>query len=129
MITVAVAAMGLSHNQTNTSLITESLAKDPPQISETIVIRSIILLTMACLSAITNSWTIWNIHKSRVAKKLSLKNYTAIYLLIFHLCVADLLVTSFCMVGDAIWALTVQWLAGGFMYVKNGFSRSGRQLM
>lgn len=74
-----------------------------------------ILLMMAVLSSIGNSWTIRNIKRSRVASKLSAKNYTAIYLLIFHLCVADLLVTIFCMIGDAIWALTVQWLAGEVM--------------
>lgn len=86
-----------------------------PQLTVNTVIRSSVLVIMSVASVIGNSWTIWNIRKSRVAKKLSNQNYTAIYALITHLCVADLLVASFCMFGDAVWALTVQWLAGEFM--------------
>lgn len=86
-----------------------------PQLTVNTVIRSSVLVIMSIASVIGNSWTIRNIRKSRVAKKLSNQNYTAIYALITHLCVADFLVASFCMFGDAVWALTVQWLAGEFM--------------
>lgn len=34
------------------------------------------------------------------------------YSLILHLSVADLLVTVFCLGGEAIWSYTVAWLAG-----------------
>lgn len=85
-----------------------------PQLTDAALIRSIILFTMALGSIIGNIYTIRNIRKSRVAKKLR-HSCTAIYLLITHLSLADLLVTFFCMIGDAVWGLTVQWLAGDFM--------------
>lgn len=91
------------------------LAPPAPQLTEAAFVRSVILFTMGLGSTIGNTYTIWNIRKSRVAKKLSRNNCTAIYLLITHLSLADLLVTFFCMIGDGIWGLTVQWLAGDFM--------------
>lgn len=87
----------------------------PPQITEGVLIRSSILFTMSLLSGIGNIAVIRSIQKSRVAKKLSLKNYTAIYLLIFHLCVADIFVTILCMTVNAVWSIAVQFLAGNFM--------------
>lgn len=101
----------------NSSNVTELTLASAPQITNSAVIRSIILAIMSFVSAIGNSWTIWNIKESRVAKKLYRQNCTAIYSLITHLSVADLLVALFCMLGDSIWGLTVQWLAGEIMYV------------
>lgn len=88
-----------------------------PQLTSSAVIRSSILGTMSVISVIGNSWTILNIHESRVAKKLSHQNCTAIYRLIAHLSMADLLVSFFCMAVDSVWLLTVQWIAGDFMWV------------
>ncbi|XP_055347560.1 gonadotropin-releasing hormone receptor-like [Paramacrobiotus metropolitanus] len=38
-----------------------------------------------------------------------------VYFLLFQLAIADLLVAVLCMVGDAIWNITLQWLAGDFL--------------
>lgn len=105
----------ITTSDNNTGAILLSTLAPPPELTNSVVIRSSILFTMSLLSAIGNFAVIRSIQKSRVAKKLSLKNYTAIYLLIFHLCVADILVSSLCMAGNAIWGVTVQFLAGNFM--------------
>lgn len=94
---------------------TTSPPEAAPQRTEGALVRVIVLLLMAILSTIGNVWTIWNIQKSRVAKKLTRQNCTAIYLLITHLSIADLLVTGFCMIGESVWSYTVQWLAGEFL--------------
>lgn len=86
-----------------------------PQLTSSAVIQSCVLAVMSLASVYGNIWTIRNIQKSRVAKKLHLQNFTAIYSLITHLSVADLLVALFCMVGNAVWRLTVQFLAGDVM--------------
>ncbi|XP_045450335.1 gonadotropin-releasing hormone receptor-like [Melitaea cinxia] len=39
-------------------------------------------------------------------------SWTAIYSLIYQLSIADLLVTIFCIAGEAGWSFTVQWYAG-----------------
>lgn len=102
--------MSISETATNSSI-----PRPAPELTTSVVIRSCTLIVMSLASAFGNIWTIRNIQKSRVAKKLQNQNYTAIYSLITHLSVADLLVTLFCMVGDAIWGLTVQFLAGDIM--------------
>lgn len=86
-----------------------------PVLTSAAAIRSSVLAIMSVASVIGNSWTICNIRKSRVAQKLFRQNCTAIYTLISHLSWADLLVSAFCMMGDSVWGLTVQWLAGDFM--------------
>lgn len=81
-----------------------------PQLSDNSVIKIYILLTMAVLSLIGNISTIWNIWKRRQHRRQP-NSSSAVYILIFHLSIADILVTGFCIVGEAFWHYTVEWLA------------------
>ncbi|XP_017489711.1 PREDICTED: gonadotropin-releasing hormone receptor-like, partial [Rhagoletis zephyria] len=75
------------------------------------MIKVYVLAVMAVLSFFGNLLTMWNIYKTRIRRRSSRHTWSAIYSLIFHLSIADLLVTGFCIVGEAAWFYTVQWLA------------------
>lgn len=77
-----------------------------PKLTQGAYLKAIILGVMAILSLIGNAATIWSITKNRRKRH----GCSAIYILILHLSVADLLVTVFCIGGEAIWSYTVAWL-------------------
>ncbi|XP_012222605.1 gonadotropin-releasing hormone receptor [Linepithema humile] len=79
-----------------------------PKLTKEVYLRVIILAVMSILSLVCNLATIYSIRKNRRKQR----SYSAIYTLILHLSVADLLVTIFCMAGDAIWSYNVAWLWG-----------------
>ncbi|XP_055605204.1 cardioacceleratory peptide receptor [Uranotaenia lowii] len=83
-----------------------------PTLYKSAVIRVIVLSAMALVSLLGNIATMWNIRKNRKFRRLARHNWSAIYSLIFHLSIADLLVTVFCMIGEAAWSYTVEWVAG-----------------
>lgn len=83
-----------------------------PQLTDKIIIKVIVLSLMGIFSLIGNAATIWNIRKNRASRRALRHSCSAIYALLLHLSVADILVTFFCIIGEAIWSYTVQWLAG-----------------
>uniref|UniRef100_A0A182K2D5 G-protein coupled receptors family 1 profile domain-containing protein n=1 Tax=Anopheles christyi TaxID=43041 RepID=A0A182K2D5_9DIPT len=83
-----------------------------PTLSKSGVIRVIVLSAMAIVSLLGNVATMWNIQKNRKSRRVTRHNWSAIYSLIFHLSIADVLVTGFCLIGEAAWYYTVDWVAG-----------------
>ncbi len=83
-----------------------------PVLTRSGVIRVIVLSSMAVVSLLGNIGTMWSIRKNRSSRRMLRHNYSAIYNLIFHLSVADILVTFFCIIGEAAWSYTVEWVAG-----------------
>ncbi|XP_053660728.1 gonadotropin-releasing hormone receptor [Anopheles marshallii] len=83
-----------------------------PTLSRSGVIRVIVLSAMAIVSLLGNVATMWNIQKNRKSRRVTRHNWSAIYSLIFHLSIADVLVTGFCLIGEAAWYYTVDWVAG-----------------
>lgn len=83
-----------------------------PTLTDKVVIKVIVLSLMGVLSLIGNIATIWNIQKNRATRRALRHSCSAIYALILHLSVSDILVTFFCIIGEALWSYTVQWMAG-----------------
>lgn len=68
-----------------------------PTLTRANLIKSIVLLVLAALSFIGNVVTMYSIHKNKRRRN------GHIYTLLFHLSLADLCVTFWCILGDAIW--------------------------
>lgn len=79
-----------------------------PVLTNTVYLKVIVLVIMSVLSLICNLATIYSIRRNRSKQRAC----STIYTLILHLSVADLLVTIFCMAGEAIWSYNVAWLWG-----------------
>lgn len=86
-----------------------------PVLSKSTVIRASVLTAMAVLSFFGNLATIISIRRGKRGRGRARPSWTAIYSLIFQLSVADLLVTVFCIAGEAAWSFTVQWYAGNYI--------------
>lgn len=99
--------LGLTSNDTQ-------CLEHAPTLSKSGLLRVIVLTSMAVVSFLGNVATMWNIRKNRTSKRVTRHTFTAIYSLIFHLSISDLLVTCFCIIGEAVWTFTVQWTAGDF---------------
>ncbi|KAJ9596364.1 hypothetical protein L9F63_012639 [Diploptera punctata] len=82
-----------------------------PELTYGSTVRAAVLAVMAVLSFVGNAWTIVSIRKNRSGKR-SHQSWSAVYTLIMHLSVVDLLVTLFCLAGEAVWSYTVAWPAG-----------------
>ncbi|KAL5275675.1 GPRGNR2 family protein [Megaselia abdita] len=85
-----------------------------PKLLKSTVIKVIVLSAMAMISLLGNIATMWNIYKTRMTRRSSRHSWSAIYSLIFHLSISDVLVTGFCIIGEAAWSYTVEWLADDF---------------
>jgi 7 transmembrane receptor (rhodopsin family) len=83
-----------------------------PKLTDKVILKVIVLSLIGFFSLIGNIATIWNIEKNRASRRALRHSCSAIYALILHLSVADILVTFFCIIGEALWSYTVQWLAG-----------------
>ncbi|KAL0134489.1 hypothetical protein PUN28_001349 [Cardiocondyla obscurior] len=79
-----------------------------PTLTRAVFLKVIVLAVISVLSLIGNLATIYSITKNRRRHR----GCSAIYTLILHLSVADLLVTVFCLGGEAIWSYNVAWLWG-----------------
>jgi hypothetical protein len=100
-------------NQTEFALYNCSVAVlHAPQLTDKVIVKVVVLSLMGFISLIGNIATIWNIQKNRATRRALRHSCSAIYALILHLSVADILVTFFCIIGDALWSWTVQWMAG-----------------
>lgn len=76
----------------------------PPTFQDSLV-KTVVLILLFTISFIGNTATLIQMYRVR-------KRRSTINTLIVNLAVADLIVTFFCMAAEAIWALTVQWVAG-----------------
>lgn len=85
-----------------------------PVLTKSTIIRASVLSAMAVLSFFGNLATIISIRRGKRGRGRARPSWTAIYSLIFQLSVADLLVTVFCIAGEAAWSFTVQWYAGNY---------------
>lgn len=83
-----------------------------PQFTEAALVRVYVLSILGFISLVGNVATIWNIEKTRTTRRATRHTWSAIYFLILHLSIADLLVTVFCIFGEAAWNYTVEWVAG-----------------
>lgn len=85
-----------------------------PQLTEAALIRVYVLVILGTVSLIGNIATLIHIIKTKSIRRNSRRNASAFYTLILHLAIADLLVTIFCIFGEAYWSFTVAWVAGEF---------------
>ena len=76
-----------------------------PAFNNMSIVKTSTLGTISLLAIIGNALAIYQMYKMR-------RRRSTINLLILHLAVADLLVTFFCNLTEAIWASTIQWYAG-----------------
>ncbi|XP_047506526.1 gonadotropin-releasing hormone receptor isoform X1 [Pieris napi] len=83
-----------------------------PILTKSTVIRASILSVMALLSFAGNFATMISVQRGKRGRRRTRPSWTAIYSLIFQLSIADLLVTVFCIAGEAGWSFSVQWYAG-----------------
>lgn len=75
-------------------------------------IQAVVLGVMFLISLVGNATTIYSLtHKY---KSNSRQFSSSVYSLIFHLSVADLLVTFTCLLGEAAWSYSVSWMADNF---------------
>lgn len=102
----------LRANQTDDFINCPPCCEQAPQLTNKIILKVIVLSLMGIFSLIGNAATIWNIRKNRASRRALRHSCSAIYALLLHLSVADILVTFFCIIGEALWSYTVQWLAG-----------------
>ncbi|XP_050350261.1 gonadotropin-releasing hormone receptor [Nymphalis io] len=83
-----------------------------PVLTRSTIIRATVLSVLAMLSLFGNCATIISVQRGKRCRRRARPSWTAIYSLIFQLSIADLLVTIFCIAGEAGWSFAVQWYAG-----------------
>lgn len=83
-----------------------------PQLDMSNTVQAITLSVMFVISLVGNVLTVWSI--SHKHKSSSRQYSSSVYSLIFHLSIADLLVTVTCLFGEAAWSYSVSWLADNF---------------
>ena len=84
---------------------TDVMEANLPQFNRLSLIKTIVLWAMFAVAFTGNVATLTRMYRMR-------RRRSTINLLITHLATADLIVTFFCNVTDAVWTSTVQWLAG-----------------
>lgn len=82
-----------------------------PQLDLPGKVQAVTLGVLFLFSLIGNLLTVYSISKQQ---KSSRQYHSSVYNLIFHLSIADLLVTVTCLFGEAIWSYYVSWLADNF---------------
>jgi len=88
-----------------TTAVNETDDNPIPHFNQLSLVRTIVLSTMFVVAFVGNVATLTRMYRMR-------RRRSTINLLITHLATADLIVTFFCNVTDAVWTATVQWLAG-----------------
>ncbi|GFX62956.1 gonadotropin-releasing hormone receptor [Trichonephila clavipes] len=82
-----------------------------PEFNRHTLVKGAVLINLGVLAYIGNFATLGSIIRR------GMHFSSTVYLLLLHLSVSDLFVTSFCIIGEGIWTLTVQW------YVLMSFDR------
>lgn len=83
-----------------------------PEFTRAALVRVYVLVILGIISFVGNVAILFHIVKTRKTRRNSRHAWSAIYTLILHLSIADLLVTVFCIFGEAAWSYTVEWIAG-----------------
>ncbi|GFO13597.1 gonadotropin-releasing hormone receptor [Plakobranchus ocellatus] len=107
-VSSATAGLTVSTDTYNMSNTSETIYQPAPTFTAVMLTRCILFGVMFVISFIGNVATLVQMRRLRRRK-------STINTLIVNLALADLLVTFFCIAGDAAWVITVQWLAGNFM--------------
>lgn len=109
----SMAPPNLTHHlQMTNSGVNKTELMHAPEFTEAALVRVYVLTILGVISLIGNLATIWNIRKTKATRRASRHTWSAIHFLILHLSIADLLVTVFCIFGEAAWNYTVEWVAG-----------------
>lgn len=95
-------------SEATTSGFTNTTMPEAPDFTSANLTKTIVFGVMFLISFVGNLATLIQMSKLRRWKN-------TINTLIVNLALADLLVTFFCIAGEAAWAATVQWLAGDAM--------------
>lgn len=95
----------------NKAIILEEQAhlEKAPQMTQWVIVRVAVLTLIGGVSLLANAMALASIFNMRQRRMLS--HSSTLYMILAHMAVADLLVTSFCIVAEAAWTYTVQWLA------------------
>lgn len=100
------AAPPTAENSLDVDNSTASL--EVPRLTGVAIVKTAVLTTIFSVSFLANLLTLVQVHRMRRRK-------STVNLLILQLAIADLMVTFFCDLTEAIWASTLQWYAGEFM--------------
>lgn len=109
---VAMAPQNLSHQIANDGVVNKTELLHAPEFTEAALVRVYVLTILGVISLIGNLATIWNIRKTKATRRANRNTWSAIHFLILHLSISDVLVTIFCIFGEAAWNYTVEWVAG-----------------
>lgn len=93
----------------NSTQTCQGIILNAPSLDQTSIVKSVFLSVIAVFSYTGNIATLTSI--LRTGRQAS----STVYMLLVQLTIADLLVTTFCILTDAVWMLTVQWYAGNFL--------------
>lgn len=93
----------------NASVPCEKAFAHAPTLDQTAVINAVILFIITIFSYTGNIATLTSILRT------GRQNSSTVYMLLIQLTIADLLVTTFCILTDAVWKLTVEWYGGNFL--------------
>lgn len=97
----------------NQTLSNDNYVEHAPKLTRAALIRVYVLVTLGIISLVGNIAILFHISKTRTKRRKSRHSFaSAIFMLILHLSIADLLVTIFCIFGEAAWSYTVEWIAG-----------------
>lgn len=80
-----------------------------PTFQHSALTRVIVLLLIALFSLVGNIATLSSILRT------GRHSTSTLYMLLFHLALADLLVSLFCILADALWTLSVAWYGGNLL--------------
>ncbi|XP_031640047.1 gonadotropin-releasing hormone receptor-like isoform X2 [Contarinia nasturtii] len=101
----------------NKSLSNGNYVDHAPQLTRAALIRVYVLVILGIISLVGNIAILFHIAKTRSTRRKSRHTWSAIFTLILHLSIADLLVTVFCIFGEAAWSYTVEWIAGELAFL------------
>lgn len=82
---------------------------EPPRMTGLVLVRVAVLALIGGVSLVANVMALASIFRMRQRRMSS--HSSTLYTLLAHMAVADLLVTSFCIVAEAAWTYTIEWLA------------------
>ncbi|KAG7204844.1 hypothetical protein KM043_005246 [Ampulex compressa] len=97
-----------ARRETTSSYGNVTCLEHAPRLTSAMYFKAVVLAILSILSFAANVATIYSVTRNRRRQH----SWSAIYTLILHLALADLLVTVFCIAGEAAWSYTVAWIWG-----------------
>lgn len=97
-----------THSNCSLNSTCEPIYLTAPTFQQSDLTRVIVLLLIAIFSLIGNIATLSSILRT------GRQGTSTVYMLLVQLAIADLLVSIFCILADALWTLSVQWYGGNF---------------